>query len=210
MKRSAILAGLLLMACSAPRERAAPLEHVAPPQPAAQPDPARAVTIPPPSPGQRSHPWTRQRRAPTSRDQVTPARDLVPEITWPDAIDEPTRLLMQAVAGDLDADGGLRHVRAKRKLVEAGYPALFAIVECLRELDYLDPRDAMLGHELHQLLEQITGGLNARYAEVAADEVIHPAKAEWNGRTVKAWVAVLRKWPDEPSFERARQARTRR
>lgn len=134
----------------------------------------------------------------------------MPEVLWPQSIDLRTRLSMEALAADLSPAGGLPHVRARRQLVEEGYPALFAILARLRTLDYLVPEDAMFGFELNKLIEEITGGLHANYSPVQAGEQIPPAKAEWNTRTVIAWDRMLQRWPDRAAFERTKQARSRR
>jgi len=196
---------LLATSCSTPPEPAPP-----PPPPPAEAPVSEVPPAPPPKRAQPTEPWMRMRNPPTSADQVCAARDLVPAITWPESIEEPTRILMQAVASNLDVHGGIRHIRAKNKLRESGYPATFAVLEVLRELDYLDAEQAAFGYELNQLMSDLTGGLNARYAAIRLDEQIPPAKAEWNARTVKAWASVLAQWPDEDAFESARQARRRR
>ena len=152
-------------------------------------------------------PWTRQRNPPRSYAAVQPARDLVPEITWPDSIDVATRDRAVQLAAALDPSGGRAHIQSKQTLRELGYPALFAIVGRLRELDYKDTEQALFGFELNQLLEQLTCGLNARYATVEWGEKIDPAKAQWNAKTVMAWAQVIEMWLDAAAFEQAMAAR---
>ena len=114
------------------------------------------------------------------------------------------------IVDDLDVTGGIRSIRAKAKLVKAGYPGLFGILEALQKLDYRQASDAAFGFELNKALEDITGGLNARYAAVQADEQLHPAKALWNTKTVKAWMATFAKWPDAAAFKKAKTARAKK
>src|SRR5690606_7529576 len=100
--------------------------------------------------------------------------------------------------------------RAKNKLEELGWPAMFAIVEQLQQLDYKSPQDSMVAADLNKLLDRITGGLNARFDFVEATESIPPAKAEWNTRTVKAWMTMVAGLHDEAKFNTERAARLKK
>ena len=91
-----------------------------------------------------------------------------------------------------------------------GYAGLFAILERLHGLDYRNADDAAFGFELNKMIEEITGGLNARYAAVQAGEDVHPAKAQWNTKTVKAWMSTFAKWPDEAAFKKAKKDRAKK
>ncbi|MCB9878228.1 MAG: hypothetical protein H6835_11575 [Planctomycetes bacterium] len=159
-------------------------------------------------PAPATEPWRRQRDAARTADEVPAARDLLPAVPWPVSIDEAVRAQARELAGKLDPTGGKAHVEAQEALEQLGYPALFAILERLRELDYRDADDAAFGFQLNQLLERVTGGLNTRYAPVEADEQIPPAKAQWNAKTVLTWSQLFSLWPDEAAFARALAART--
>ncbi|MCK5944491.1 MAG: hypothetical protein KAI24_21060 [Planctomycetes bacterium] len=157
--------------------------------------------------GTPKEPWQKQRNPAQTMADVKSAAELYGEVEWPDSITADKKAEIQGIAEDLDSGGGIRHIRAKRKLVEEGYPALFAILERLHGLDYRQTEDAAFGFELNKMIEEITGGLNARYAAVQAGEEIHPAKAQWNTKTVKAWMATFAKWPDEDAFKESKRTR---
>ncbi|HEB53662.1 MAG TPA: hypothetical protein ENI87_10460 [bacterium] len=147
---------------------------------------------------------------PATMADVRGASERYGEVQWPDSIRADKKAEILAIVADIEVDGGLRTIRAKRKLAEQGYAALFGIVEKLRTLDYGNVDDAGLGFELNKLLEEILVDMNARYEPVQANEEIHPAKAEWNTRTVNAWMKVLSRWPDEATFKKQRAERLRK
>ena len=60
------------------------------------------------------------------------------------------------------------------------------------------------------MIEEITGGLNAGYAAVQAGEDVHPAKAQWNTKNVKAWMTAFAKWPDEAAFKKNKKERAKK
>ena len=93
-----------------------------------------------------------------------------------------------------------------------GEPALTVpqLLERLHDLDYRSADDAAFGFELNKMIEEVTGGLNARYAAVQAGEDIHPAKAQWNTKNVKAWMSTFAKWPDEAAFTAAKKERAKK
>ena len=39
---------------------------------------------------------------------------------------------------------------------------------------------------------------------------MHPAKAQWNTKTVKAWMSMFAKWPDEAAFKKSKKERAKR
>lgn len=158
-----------------------------------------------PMPDGPKEPWMKQKRPAQTMADVRSAAELYGEVRWSESIDDATKAEVQSIAEDLDVNGGIRHIRAKRKIVDAGYAGLFAIVERLHGLDYRDADDAAFGFELNKMIEEITGGLNARYAAVQAGEDVHPAKAQWNTKTVKAWMSTFAKWPDEAAFKKAKK-----
>ena len=169
-----------------------------------------APPIEPSIPGAKKEPWMKQRNPPQTMSQVKSAAEMYGEVLWPDSIDATEKAEIMEIVDDLDVSGGIRSIRAKAKLVKAGYPGLFGILEALQKLDYRQASDAAFGFELNKALEDITGGLNARYAAVQADEQLHPAKALWNTKTVKAWMATFAKWPDAAAFKKAKTARAKK
>lgn len=169
-------------------------------------DAGAAQPIPVPENGQ-VEPWMKQRNPAQSMADVQSAEELYGPVQWPDSIEATTKAEVLSIAEDLDPYGGTRHIRAKTKLVEAGYPALWAILERLHAIDYKNPDEAAFGFELNKMIEELTGGLNARYAAVQAGETMHPAKAQWNTKTVNAWMTTFAKWPDEASFTKAKAER---
>lgn len=169
-----------------------------------------APPIEPAIPGAKKEPWMKQRNPPQTMSQVKSAAEMYGEVLWPDSIDATEKAEIMEIVDDLDVSGGIRSIRAKAKLVKAGYGGLFGILEALQKLDYRQASDAAFGFELNKALEDITGGLNARYAAVQADEQLHPAKALWNTKTVKAWMATFAKWPDAAAFKKAKTARAKK
>ncbi|MEC8651443.1 MAG: hypothetical protein VXY92_02685 [Planctomycetota bacterium] len=183
-----------------------PAEDTPPPAPkAAEPNPDAV-----PMPDGPKEPWMKQKRPAQTMADVRSAAELYGEVRWSESIDDATKTEVQGIAEDLDVNGGIRHIRAKRKIVDAGYAGLFAILERLHGLDYRNADDAAFGFELNKMIEEITGGLNARYAAVQAGEDVHPAKAQWNTKTVKAWMSTFAKWPDEAAFKKAKKERAKK
>lgn len=155
-------------------------------------------------------PWQKQKNPPQTMGEVKSAAEMYGEVVWPDSIDAATKAEIMDMVGDLSVSGGIRSIRAKAKLVDAGYPGLFGILTALQKLDYKQAGDGAFGFELNKAIEDITGGLNARYAAVQADENMHPAKALWNTKTVKAWMVTFAKWPDDDAFKKAKAERAKK
>ncbi len=153
--------------------------------------------------------WQKQKNPPQTMGEVKTALEMYGEPQWPKSIDAAKKAEIMEIVGDLDVDGGIRSIRAKAKLVKAGYAGLFGIIETLNKLDYRQPGDAAFGFELNKALEEITGGLNASYAAVQAGEEMNPAKALWNTKTVGAWMKLVAKWPDEATFAAKKRARAK-
>ncbi|HIE71724.1 MAG TPA: hypothetical protein EYP98_16955 [Planctomycetes bacterium] len=162
------------------------------------------------APAVKKEPWQKQKNPPQTMGEVRSAAEMYGEVVWPDSIDAAKKAEIMDIVGDLSVTGGIRSIRAKAKLVKAGYAGLFGILEALQKLDYKQPGDGAFGFELNKALEDITGGLNARYAAVQADENMHPAKALWNTKTVGAWMRVFAKWPDEASFRKTKSDRAKK
>ena len=153
--------------------------------------------------------WQKQKNPPQTMGEVQTAIEMYGEPQWPESIDAAKKAEIMDMVSDLDVDGGIRSIRAKAKLVKAGYSGLFGIIDTLSKLDYRQPGDAAFGFELNKALEDITGGLNARYAAVQADEEMDPAKALWNTKTVGAWMKLAATWPDEAAFTAKKRARAK-
>ena len=108
------------------------------------------------------------------------------------------------------AGDGMPSVRAKNKLKETGWASVFAIVEQLQKLYYTSAQQSMVACDLNEVLEEITGGLNARFEPTDATEQIPPAKAQWNASTVKAWIELAGKMHDEEKFRKERAERLKK
>ena len=185
-------------------EQSAPSEE----QPAEEAPAPKADAVP--MPDGPTEPWMRQKRPWETLADAKSAAELYGDVKWPESIDDAEKAAIMSIAEDLDKYGGRPHIRAKGKLVEKGYAGLFGILERLHSIDYRDADDAAFGFELNKMIEQITGGLNARYAAVQAGEDVHPAKAQWNTKTVKAWMSMFAKWPDEAAFKKSKKERAKR
>lgn len=153
--------------------------------------------------------WQKQKNPPQTMSEVRTAVEMYGEVQWPESIDAAKKAEIMETVADLDVDGGLPSIRAKAKLVQEGYAGLFGLLEILNKLDYRQPGDGAFGFELNKAIEEITGGLNAGYAAVQADEVMHPAKALWNTKTAGAWMKVFAKWPDEATFTDKKRERAK-
>ena len=182
-----------------PKPDAKPAESKAPEAPAktdAGTDPAPADE----DPNAKKERWQKQKNPPQSMSEVQTPRELYGEVQWPASIDATKKAEILELVQDLDKTGGIRSIRAKASLVKEGYAGMFGLLECLIKLDYRQADDGAFGFEINKAIEDITGGLNAGHSAVQADENMHPAKALWNTKTVKAWMDTLAKWPDEAAF----------
>lgn len=218
-KASGTAAAAAKPADPAPQAAPAPTPEPPPPPPpaAAAPEPPATAPIdasagaPAPAdadPTRVKRPWERLRNPPTTMDQVTDAKSYG-EVKWPEGTDDARKAELRELAAAAATDG-MPAVRAKRRLAEAGYLGLFAIVEQLQQLDYKAPEPSMVAGDLNKLLEEITAGLNARFEFVDATEQIPPAKAEWNTRTVKGWMDLLASIPDEETYKKGRVERLKK
>jgi hypothetical protein len=159
-------------------------------------------------PSQPKRPWQKMRNPPASLDQVTDPKSYG-EVPWPASVDDAKKQEIRGLAEDV-AGGGRAGIRARGKLLELDYPAMFGIVEKLRTIDYRSAEESMVAFELNKLLEEITFELNARFEPVEISETIPPAKAEWNTRTVKAWIDLMGSFQDEAKFKEGRAARKKK
>lgn len=159
-------------------------------------------------PSQPKRPWQKMRNPPASLDQVTDPKSYG-EVPWPASVDDAKKQEIRGLAEDV-AGGGRAGIRARGKLLELDYAAMFGIVEKLRTIDYRSAEESMVAFELNKLLEEITFELNARFEPVEISETIPPAKAEWNTRTVKAWIDLMGSFQDEAKFKEGRAARKKK
>jgi hypothetical protein len=152
-------------------------------------------------------PWEKMSNPPKSAEDLTDPKTY-PEVVWPESIDAAKKASIQAYCQEI-RDGGRAGIQAKQKLMEPDneFPALFGMVEQLRLLDYRNDNDTMTGFEFNKLLEEILFEINVRFASAQIGEQISLKKAEWNNRTVKAWIAFLAKCPDADTFKKDRTAR---
>jgi len=192
-----------------PAEGAKPDEGAKPAE-GTKPEEAPKPAAPAPKVAKDAPKWMKQKNLPQTMSEVKTPAELYGEVVWPESISADKKAEIMGLAEDLDVSGGIRSIRAKAKLVKQGYAGLFGILETLHKLDYKQSGDAAFGFELNKAIEDITGGLNARYEPVQADETMHPAKALWNTKTVKAWMATFAKWPDEAAFRKAKKARAKK
>jgi hypothetical protein len=167
-----------------------------------EPAEASAPAVPD-APTRVKRPWEKMKNPPQSMDQVADPK-AYGEVQWPAGIDAAKKAEVQELAETAATDTGLKGSRAQKKLEQMGYPAMFAIVERLRLFDYKAAEDSMIAFSLNKSLEQITGGLNARFEPVEATETLVPAKAEWNTRSVRGWLDLLAKFPDEETFKKTK------
>jgi hypothetical protein len=183
-------------------------------KPAAAPAPAAPAAATPPAvpepdadPNRPKRPWETIKGI-TSMEQVTDPKTY-PEVVWPAGTDDTVKAQIRALCDDVK-NGGRAGIRAKEPLIKHDYLSLFGIVEKLRDLDYKSNDESMTAFEFNKLLEQITFEINARFEPVEANETLHPKKAEWNTRTVKAWRALLDKFPDATTFNKDRAERRKK
>lgn len=117
-----------------------------------------------------------------------------PEVAWPAGVDDATKTEVRELAETAATDTGLQGTRAANKLREKGHPAVFAIVEKLRTIDYKDVDATQGANLLNKTLEDMTNRvMSAGYVQIPPGFEITPALAELNTRTVKKWIDVLAK-----------------
>lgn len=130
-----------------------------------------------------------------------------PEVEWPAAIDDTQKAKVRELVADV-VNGGKAGMKAKPQLQEIGWPAMFAIVEQLRQTDFTHWETAMSGIEFQKVMEVIIGGpTSGSFIPVNAGEEVHPRKAELNVRRVKGWIEYLKTIQDEDAFKKARAER---
>ena len=175
-------------------------------QAAAPNAPAKTAQAPAGSTGPRK-PWENIKGI-TSLADVSDPRSF-PEVVWPASIDDAKKTEVRRLCDEVQR-GGATGTRAKQRLGELRFEAMFAVVEKLRDLDYRLPEDSMAALEFNKLLEEVTGGLSAGFAAVEAGERIDPRKAEYNTLTVGKWRNVLADMRDAEAFEKRRAERLKK
>lgn len=117
-----------------------------------------------------------------------------PEVTWPAGIDDATKTEVRELAETAATDTGIQGTRASNKLREKGHPAVFAIVERLRTIDYKDVDATQGANLLNKTLEDMTNRvLSAGYIQIPPGFEMTPALAELNTRSAKKWIDALAK-----------------
>ncbi|MFO1030172.1 MAG: hypothetical protein U1F60_03770 [Planctomycetota bacterium] len=117
-----------------------------------------------------------------------------PEVTWPASIDDATKTEVRELAETAATDTGIQGTRASNKLREKGHPAVFAIVERLRTIDYKDVEASQGANLLNKTLEDMTNRvLSAGYIQIPPGFEMTPGLAELNSRSAKKWIDALAK-----------------
>jgi hypothetical protein len=144
----------------------------------------------------------------TSRGDVYDPKTLDP-LEYPAEVDAALQSEIAELLQDL-ADGGVSGIRAKGRLEEIGWPALFGIINYLRTIDYFDSDASMTAYELNRLLEAMAVGINVGYRPPQIGEEQPLEDVDWNAKTVKAWIRLPTKYPTPEDFARLRQNRQSR
>lgn len=180
-----------------------PADASAKPVAPAAPAPAAA----PAAPYDPKQPWLSMKNPPASMNDVADPKSYG-ELKWPEGAADAKKKELTALAADV-ANGGRAGIDAKKALITEGYLSLYGIAEQLRLMDYKSTDQQMAAFELNKLIEEISAGMNARFAPVEATEELTPAKAEWNTRTVKAWLDILGRL-DEATYKKERADRVKK
>lgn len=144
----------------------------------------------------------------TTRADVYDPKTLDP-LEYPAEVSAETQAEIAEALQDL-ADGGVAGIRAKGRLEEIGWPALFGIINHLRTIDYFDSDASMTAYELNRLLEAMAVGINVGYRPPQIGEEQSLEDVDWNAKTVKAWIRLPTKYPTPEDFDRLRQNRQTR
>ncbi|MEY2982923.1 MAG: hypothetical protein RL562_3150 [Planctomycetota bacterium] len=144
----------------------------------------------------------------TSRADVFDPKTLAP-LEYPAEVDAALQTEIEGLLQDM-ADGGVSGIRAKGRLEEIGWAALFGIINRLRTIDYFDSSESMSAYELNRLLEAMAVGINVGYRPPQIGEDQSLEDIDWNAKTVKAWTRLPAKYPTPEDFDRLRQNRQTR
>lgn len=135
----------------------------------------------------------------TSKSEVFDPKTLEP-LSYPESIPQARRDELESLVADIDGTASRAAKNAKNQLREAGWQALFGLVNRLRNLDYTTADGTRDGYELNQLLSTILDGTNVGFRPLQGDEP--PLNdMDFNARTVSAWQRMLAQFPDEEAFK---------
>jgi len=126
-------------------------------------------------------------------------------VTWPADVAAAQKTESRALAADVSAG---RAAAARPKLEQLGYPAVFAIVEALRQLDYTAVADQQKAAEFNKALATICSGVSAGFVAVPTDAPLDPRLASWNARTNKFWAQWLSQCSSKAAFDGWKQQHT--
>ena len=147
----------------------------------------------------------------TSKDQVyDPKKELQPLVYEEGTTDDQKKEYEELVETVFNG-GAVAKNKAKKKIAAAGYRAMTAVINRLREIDYLDSEQSMTAFELNKLLEEMTMGVNALFQPVNMGDTIDFDKADFNAKTVKAWQTFMTtQYPSSERFAEMLKARKTR
>ncbi|MGE0143222.1 MAG: hypothetical protein AB7I19_06695 [Planctomycetota bacterium] len=111
-------------------------------------------------------------------------------LTYPDEVDAAIRAEIDEAVQAIDGTGTRAARRAKARLEELGYPALFGLTNRLRDIDYTTRDGTILAYEIHRLMELIAKGTNTSFKQV--DDEPDLETADWNAKGVRTWQDFLR------------------
>ena len=147
-----------------------------------------------------------QKIAIKSLDQVLDVQKATKPLAYPDEI----TVVQQKALADLfteakDGGGGARTGRALRKMEAMGFPALFFLINTLREINYRDYDSLVMANQLNMTLSNLTLGINTGFVPVEAGPdsgKLDPRIAQWDALTVERWIAgALAQWPTKAKFD---------
>jgi hypothetical protein len=80
------------------------------------------------------------------------------------------------------------------------------LINALKEIDYSDSGQAMVGYSINRALEQITKGVNAGYRSPPPGEEPNQDDIYWNARVVKSWHEFwMKNGLDKEAFDKVLQ-----
>jgi hypothetical protein len=137
-----------------------------------------------------------------SLDQVVDIKKITQPIEMPPMTDQEKTRIAELLQQAKDGGGAAKTGRALHALEKMGYPALVAIVNQLREIDYKDTDQAMFGMQLNASLQTMTLGINTGYVAIEPGEAMDPRKAQFNAMTVPEWQRGVKQfWPNKEKFD---------
>jgi hypothetical protein len=138
-----------------------------------------------------------------SMDQVIDVKKTTQPLEYPATVtDDDKKKMADLFQKAKDGGGGARTGRAFGELAKMGHPALFFLVNQLRDINYKNADDSMFGYQINMTLQEITMGINTGYVPVTVDEQIDPRKAQWNATTVDKWIQGVKiQWPTKEKFD---------